>query len=610
MTGRGRDGLELTGDPAQPPDERDERDVPGPQIGPILDVKHPRIGFWLLVAVCMALVTAFAVGYVAQERYVYFWDYAIYWRFFGRLGSLLCSDPAEAVEVLFHSIGTANYNYLPVLPIAPLACILGDSRVTYIAALANVLLLPAALLAARLVVDLSSVKEVRARAAIFAAATLLFISLHPVWVPVLAGRPDVIGLAILFGALIIYLRRPLEEQSTAALILIGVLLATAFLARRWYAYWVVAFFPAALLAEFFRSPRSVFPARLVPKLRSLALIGFALASTVLVMAMPLVLRILETDYSDAYSAYKHSRDALGAMSRAIDYFGASLIIGSMLGLAALGVRRATRHVAVFLLVQGVILSALFLRVQDFGEHHYYLLLPLVFLGVSGLLFLPLGASTRTSIRLIPAVVALIFFVLSSLVVFSEPWRARTPGDAMALFPKRSYFPKVRDDFDQLEALLSAIAQEYRKSPGRIYVIGSSVPFNWNVLYGMCLDKRPKLLKCHDIVPTGGVDRRDGFPRKLLKSDYVVLGLPPQYHLRPEDQRLVGLLARDFSSGSGIARSFSPVGSPLRLGRDITVTLFKRHEPIPYDAANALSQEFMTFYPDHQSLFSVTPSDLE
>ena len=41
---------------------------------------------------------------------------------------------------------------------------------------------------------------------------------------------------------------------------------------------------------------------------------------------------------------------------------------------------------------------------------------------------------------------------------------------------------------------------------------------------------------------------------------------------------------------------------------MTVTLFKRRAPIPYEAASALSREFIAFYPEHELLLAVAPAE--
>ena len=69
------------------------------------------------------------------------------------------------------------------------------------------------------------------------------------WAPVLRGLPDVLGVLVIGMILLLHFAKPLAEQSTAHLVMTGFLLCLLVLVRRWYAFWVVAFFPALAVAQ-------------------------------------------------------------------------------------------------------------------------------------------------------------------------------------------------------------------------------------------------------------------------------------------------------------------------------------------------------------------------
>jgi len=574
---------------------------------------HPGFGvpvYWLFgafyAALCAVIVSGFAATYAAQERYVYFWDYALYWNYFLNIGSMLCSDWIQAADAISRSVREWDYNYLAVLPIAPVECFFGDSRLTYTVSIALLLVLPTAFLAARVIVLLNPDQRPGTQAIVFAVATLFFLLLHPVWIPVFEGRPDIIGLAFAFAILAIYMRRPLHDRSLSMLVATGILLAVLFLLRRWYAYWIVAFFPAAFIADALRLPAQDITKGLRRTAQSLALIGAAFAAALWSVATPLMLRIVATDYSEIYSAYKISSGAGGAFLRAIDYFGAPLIVVAGLGLGVSVLRRSTRYLAVFLIVQSLILSLLFYRVQDFNPHHYYLLLPIVYLGASALFVPPFGTTARRTLLTTGTIAGLAYLFLCDLAVFSQTWREKVPSQFSTLLPQATRFPKTRADFDRLGALIVELEKQYRVRPGEIYVIASSVTLNDDIVRNFCREASIKSLNCEEIVLVNHIDKRDGFPHRLLTSRYVVLATPAQYHLRAEDQQVIGILARDFAAGTGIARSFSRAGPSIGIDNGIEVSIFKREEPIQKDAIKALSHEFIALYPEHRQLFAAPP----
>lgn len=559
----------------------------------------------IFVFISALFVIGFAATYTTSEQYVYFWDYALYWGHFGNLGTLLCSDLGRGLSLVFRSITESDYNFLAVLPIAPVACIFGGSRVAYIVSIATFFVLPTAFLAARFMVSSLRSASPSIQVIVFSFATMTLLLLHPIWIPVLEGRPDVFGLAIIFGILAIVVRQPLAGRSLLVLAAVGLLLAILFFIRRWYAYWVVAFFPAALVADTFRVSGGGLLKRILPVARSLTVVGVVFSATVWSIATPLMIRIFSTDYSVAYSAYKTSTAPLKPFLKAVDYFGLPLLIIAAAGLVLSFARSSSRYFAIFIFVQTIIISVLFFRVQDFGPQHYLLLVPLVYYGVATVIVYPFLSSTLRRAGFAGSVIAVGLIFLSSVVVFSESARAKIPGEIKVLIPQVTRFPKIRNDLDRLGTLISELEKQYQKDPGKIYTIASSVTINDSILRTFCRESEPKSLDCGAILGTGHVDKRDGFPTGFLNCKYAVLATPAQYHLRAEEQRIVGILAREFQTNSGVARSFTRVGNSVVLDRDVEVSIFKKVEPIPDDKVGALSEEFVRIYPEQKGLFSLS-----
>ncbi|MEG3147983.1 hypothetical protein U1839_25315 [Sphingomonas sp. RT2P30] len=114
----------------------------------------------------------------------------------------------------------------------------------------------------------------------------------------------------------------------------------------------------------------------------------------------------------------------------------------------------------------------------------------------------------------------------------------------------------------LRRLLATLAA---LKPDQVYVAASSQLINSSILAMGCRDMQPEL--CPHIAVTQDIDRRDGFPRGMLDADYVVLATPTQYHVRPEDQRVVGVVARDIRAGRGLGLFFVRLPGTFALERD-------------------------------------------
>jgi hypothetical protein len=95
------------------------------------------------------------------------------------------------------------------------------------------------------------------------------------------------------------------------------------------------------------------------------------------------------------------------------------------------------------------------------------------------------------------------------------------------------------------------------------------------------------------------------PRQFLDAAYVVVASPIQYHLRPEDQRVIGVFARELIQGTGIGRSFQRLPDEFTLEGGVTVSIFKKNRPLEQADLDAIADEFQGYYPDKRDIFSWT-----
>ncbi|MEW6271092.1 MAG: hypothetical protein AB1689_17560, partial [Thermodesulfobacteriota bacterium] len=142
--------------------------------------------------VAASVVVLFAAWFVAQERWVYFFDWAGYWRKTIDLASHLRHDVAGALVTVLRTIRRDEYSFAPVLPLAPLALVAGTSRMAYVLSIAVVYGVAAAASLA-LFADRAYLRVLGASHEARVACGVT-IALQPLlWVPTLVGLPDVVG---------------------------------------------------------------------------------------------------------------------------------------------------------------------------------------------------------------------------------------------------------------------------------------------------------------------------------------------------------------------------------------------------------------------------------
>ncbi len=110
--------------------------------------------------------------------------------------------------------------------------------------------------------------------------------------------------------------------------------------------------------------------------------GSTAAVVFFIVARPIAVKMVTTDYADMYSAYKTKGSVAASFYRIFAQSGPFISALFMLALASGIYDKATRSFSVFSFVLFVSIVFLFSRVQDFGVHHFYLLMPTVVISIS------------------------------------------------------------------------------------------------------------------------------------------------------------------------------------------------------------------------------------
>ena len=166
---------------------------------------------WIVFAV---LANAFAAWFVSKEEYIYFWDYAEYWRNTSLMVQMLRRAPLRAATQLVYSIRHYDYNYLPAVPVAMPMMVFGEARLVYVLSIVIVFAVPAA-------IGLTAASKAIAKSAgcpqteslSFLVPLVLFM-FPPFWVPTLRGYPDIGGLVFVSAIMFLYFQQP-SSWSTA-----------------------------------------------------------------------------------------------------------------------------------------------------------------------------------------------------------------------------------------------------------------------------------------------------------------------------------------------------------------------------------------------------------
>lgn len=195
--------------------------------------------------------------------------------------------------------------------------------------------------------------------------------------PATHGMPDAFGLT--FAAVILLLSADYRFDKLDWPRLAALFVATfaLILTRRWYMFWVVAFYlcySVAVLAG--ASRRGAFRKVLGNLLR----FGLPSVAVIVVVLLPTFRTILTTDYADIYGAYYGGgfvENCLGQLKTQ----GALWLLVCLAGLVVVLRRRETRIPAVVTVLTSALAMVLFTRTQSLGDHQSLILAPAYLLGL-------------------------------------------------------------------------------------------------------------------------------------------------------------------------------------------------------------------------------------
>ncbi|MFD1983443.1 hypothetical protein ACFSOZ_12270 [Mesorhizobium newzealandense] len=543
--------------------------------------KNEILGFWQRIYICTVLLgVAFAALYISLEQSVYYWDFAAYFDTFNRQGALLVESPLQWLSQLRTSIGTDDYSVAILVPLMPFHMVFGGSRLSYVAGIVTVYLVPTALFIGRMsyVQAASETSSSRGWPAVWIAAFLY----TPFWAATLRGLPDVAGcLALSAATYFLWNSRFLAREPVISGIRVGVSLWLAFMLRRWYAFSVIGLGLSAAAFCLLQVAKD----RDFAALRNAVLGGvcaiLVIAGAALAFQQPLILKILGTSYGDLYSGYKtdfvSQVDQVGSR---LSYVNWLLIL---FGFYISVIRR--NSFVLFCAVASVLTFLIFTRTQDPDRHHsmpmFLWLFPAYAQAIVAIVSMPALRSRWSTVAI--AVVA-----GSAYLGTFFPFGRQVLSPVGYVFAREATLPLHLDNLPEYRRLTDDLVREMRPED-RFSVFASGAVMNDSLLFEMDKDLYPRIeWSCQ-------VDSRDRFRPEALKSRYVVVTDPPVTHLQPGAQICVTIPDQDIVEGKGIGAAYKRIAA-YRLSDDVKGYLYEQVRPVSKAEIDALYSEFRKKYP--------------
>lgn len=550
-------------------------------------MNNEKITRGILYVASVAILLALCYSFVASENQAYTWDSRFYWVVWNEYTGLLHDSFIQWLGSISSSVYSADYNPLPIIALIPFNYLPIGNREAYILGVYILYLLPFSYIAMRLFASAANIdKKYQPCVFIFIASFIPFIT------PTLRGYPDIVGMIPLsLCCLILFKVNILNYRGFRFVLLaiaMGVLLWLPFAFRRWYAYSVVSLFiTLPLLNTFLFGGSAKFSKeRIFKYFIFFTISGVVVISAVWFFQFELAKRILTTNYSDIYSAYKATEEVTFFVT--LNYAGLYLMPLIFLGVAYIifGVSFRLKILCAFALANFIITYIIFTRTQTPGMQHGMPLcfwLAILVLSALKLFFDKLNKGLATTLTIAFSLLTAAVFISTYSKPFGKPeWVSR-------YLPGKEY-PLRLENFDHYHALVAFMSARVG-ADDKVAVFASSGSLNNDLFAAIS----PPSFVSH-IANVSQVDLRDKLATEAFRSRYAIVTDPTQTHLDIHGQQVISLPNNLILEGKGIGDAYKRVSQPFILSGGVQAYVYEKTRPYTIDEYRSLIDELARSYP--------------
>lgn len=328
--------------------------------------------------------------------------------------------------------------------------------------------------------------------------------------PATHGMPDAFGLT--FAAVIALLCADYRFETLPWPRLLAIFAATfaLILTRRWYMFWILAFYAVYVLAVLVGAVRRK---TLGSTLKRMLLFGVPSAVIIVGALLPTFKTILTTDYADIYGAYYgggFGNNCLGQLRTQ----GLIWLVLCAAGLVWLLYCRSTRAQAIVAAAASLGAMVLFTRTQSLGDHQSLILAPFYLLMLFGLCAKLTQQKAKPWLRNAAAGVLAVFLVVN----FGNALRLPGKNVQTLALSSESLDLTRRTDLAQMRAVTDFVL-EHCTEEQTVYINMDSNGYS-GTTFAYSDPAHPQLQTM--ILWESSVPSTHGFPTGIWTSEYVMV----------------------------------------------------------------------------------------
>lgn len=328
--------------------------------------------------------------------------------------------------------------------------------------------------------------------------------------PATHGMPDAFGLT--FAAVIALLCADYRFETLPWPRLLAIFAATfaLILTRRWYMFWILAFYAVYVLAVLVGTVRRK---TLGSTLKHMLLFGVPSVVIIVGALLPTFKTILTTDYADIYGAYYgggFGNNCLGQLRTQ----GLIWLVLCAAGLVWLLYCRSTRAQAIVAAAASLVAMVLFTRTQSLGDHQSLILAPFYLLMLFGLCAKLTQQKAKPWLRNAAAGVLAVFLVVN----FGNTLRLPSKNVQTLALSSESLDLTRRTDLAQMRAVTDFVL-EHCTEDQTVYINMDSNGYS-GTTFAYSDPAHPQLQTM--ILWESSVPSTHGFPTGIWTSEYVMV----------------------------------------------------------------------------------------
>ena len=401
---------------------------------------------------------------------------------------------------------------------------------------------------------------------------IYFFVFYPLWLTILYGRVDCLGLFPLLIFYIIAIFDDYKDINKVDVFILNILTLVLMFERRWYLYALVGAYLAYLIKglAYAYNNKDWFKSAI-----KFILSGFIALVILLLFFRGFITNVMIVNNAEAYSFYNHS----GKVSATINFYSVIICLLVIYGIIRLFIKDKVKCVSI--LVTIIIPCVLFWKTQSFDLHHYLIIcLSMLILFVLGIENIPYQKYSK--------LVICVLLIVQACLIFTD-----------VKLPLLTKVKKTISSNPYKNSLLDI--SEYLKEISRDDGIYTYVVTGNNYF----CDDSIKNVGLPDVDFPNMVsfifDVRDGFPKDFGYIKYFVISDPIIY-MDEDYQHMYKIISEAIMNDENISKIFNKVNE-FTLEDDTKIYIYEMIGEYTFEMKQYFYKKMLEYYPDKADFYS-------